>query len=241
MSTPTPVVRSFSSQFKAVAALNSRAPSTSRTNRSLEQIDEVQLTKEKTIFLRQGRNSFQLVERVNRSVLRRLSDGDHSRLCGVHVAEPVEFLFDQIETNFAVLVGRNGEQTNAGDGLRRRRFVADHVRHIGADHRVERLRAGENGEDVGARAVEHEKNARRRIVGRLIERSSEDLTKFSGKLVVAVRSSVTRRFRFVNERIDDLRQNTGVIVRGECSQAVRRRHRRSFEVKCRCGDKNETK
>ena len=83
------------------------------------------------------------------------------RLHRVLVPDAGDSALDELRCELAVL-GRDGQQLDAGDRLRSAALVDVHVRRLGADHRLPRATHGAQRQHVRRAAGEHEERARAR-------------------------------------------------------------------------------
>ena len=152
----------------------------------------------------------QLVDRVQRAELGGLRQRDHERLRAVLVAPAPRLAVDELGRELAV-VGRDGQELDAGDPLGSAALVDVDVRGGCRDHGAP---AGEHRlqpDDVRAGAVED-----RERLDALAEVLDEDLLQPRGVLVLAVGDLVA--VVGGGDRGEHLGMDAGVVVGGEAAE-----------------------
>src|SRR5579872_887981 len=109
-----------------------------------------------------------LVGRVNRSNLRRLCDGDYTRLNMMLVADPVIRMGDTLDRQFAIGC-RNRQQFASGEFFRSAALVGVNVRGFAANDCMVRTCESFKAQAIGRSAVENDVNTD--VVAKMLAKS----------------------------------------------------------------------
>ncbi len=162
--------------------------------------------------VRKIRDRANLLRRINRSVLRRLGDGNRPRLDVMLVADVMQVFPNSGHRNFTIR-RRHGEQLAPDVLLGRRTLRCIDVRRLGADHGLVRLHHALQAEHVRRRPTENQEH-----LGVFAEDGADSFFRFAGVRVVAVRWNVSDvRGR---HRRQDFGMNSRPIVAGERASRI---------------------
>ncbi len=156
--------------------------------------------------MREISEPLQLVSRVDSAHLGGLRDRDHAWLYVMLDADAVQQRLDLFDAQFAVRRG-DRDQFAAGELLGRATLINVHVRRVGTEDRVMRLRDRFQAEDVRTRSAKDKKD---RDVAEVF---LKQIHRARGDRIAAIRDhvSVIR----ARDGIDNLRMHTGVVVARE--------------------------